>query len=125
MSNHIDEMIKEQKRRSQEASQGKDSDFWRIFEYFLSKDGIRGKTVLTEAQRNMIYVYDLMHQKHPRWGLEKAAENLAVLFISDKGKSRTQSIELFRGLLSQMRQESLMLDTTGKNNSGPTPPMKP
>lgn len=110
----LDEKIKELRRQGQ---QTKTSDFVHIFENFLSSTGIRGKTILTPKQRNMIYVYDLMHKKHPTWGLDKAAENIAHLFISQEGKSRNQAIELFRGLLAQMRDESLTMDVSKNNNN--------
>ncbi len=59
----------------------------------------------------MIYVYDMLHKKHPTWGLAGAAENLAQLLISEGGESRKGMIELWRGLLSQIRDESVSIET--------------
>ncbi len=101
----------------QRNSTGKDSDFVKIFEYYVNTEGIRGKTKLTPAKRNLIYVYDLMHKKHPKWGLSAAAENLAHLFISEDGESRRGMVELWRGLLSQLRQESANIDVGSQNNN--------
>lgn len=106
----LDEIIQGLKKSG---SGNRESDFVRIFEYFVSSDGIRGKTRITPKKRNMIHVYDLMHPKHPKWGLKDAAENLAQLFISEDGpdNSRKGMVELFRGLLSQLRNESVSIET--------------
>lgn len=89
-----------------------------IFKYFVNVDGIYGKTKITKEQRNMIYVYEIMDEKHPGWGLSKAAMKLAQILISQDGESRRGMVELFRGLLSQMRQESVNLEV-GKQMSDP------
>lgn len=109
MGDPMDEMIKKFREGT---GQQKESDFREIFKFFVSQEGIRGKTKLTPALRNMIYTYDLMHKKHPSWGCDKAAENLAVLLISEEGESRRGMIDLWRGLLSQIRQESVSIDAT-------------
>lgn len=101
MKDALDAAIAKQQARSIEE---KKTDFFRIFEYLVNSAGIRGKTRLTKAQRNMIYVYDLMHRKHPDWGLAAAAENIAVLLVSDDGKSREEMIALFHGALQTFRQ---------------------
>lgn len=111
----LDQKIKEMARQKQENA-GKESDFLGIFKFFFNKDGILGKTLITAKQRNMLYVYSLQHAKHPTWGLDKANETLGMLFISQDGKSREQGIELFRGLLSQIRQESVSIDATNNKN---------
>lgn len=111
----LEDMIKQAKAAGQVQ---KESDFVQIFKYFLSPDGIMGKTKITKAQRNMLYVYGLQHAKHPNWGLETAAQRLALLFISEDGQSRTQSIELFQNLLSKMREESVSMTM----ESGQNPP---
>lgn len=111
----LDQKIRDLAKQNQE-NKGKESDFLGIFKFFFDKDGILGKTMITSKQRNMLYVYELMHKKHPDWGLQDAGEKLAMLFISQDGKSRQQGIELFRGLLSQIRQESVSIDATNNKN---------
>jgi hypothetical protein len=108
--NDLDAAINEFKKNAGK-SDSRESDFHRILEFFNSSAGIRGKTRLSEAKRNMIMLFDAMDKKHPTWGLSAYAENAAVLFLSEDGKSREESIRLFQGLLSQMRNESLTLET--------------
>lgn len=116
MKDALDEAIAKQQSRSMEE---KKSDFFRIFEYLVNKASIRGKTRLTKAQRNMIYVYDLQHRKHPDWGLADAAENISVLFLSEDGKSREEMIALFHGALQTFRQTPLNEeDNDGRNQPG-------
>lgn len=115
MEDKLDQMIKDLRTQKEE----KTSDFVRIFEYFVSQDGIYGKTKITKAQRNMIYVYGIMHEKHPKWNLEKAAKSLALLLISEDGESRKGMVELFRGILSQMRNESVSMEIPGKTTENP------
>lgn len=109
--NDLDKAINEFKKNAGNQDNHKESDFHRILEFFNSDVGIRGKTRLSEAKRNMILVFDAMHKKHPAWGLQEYATNASVVFLSEGGKSREESIKLFQGLLSQMRNESLTLET--------------
>ena len=112
----LEEIAKKLGQRNTEPP--KASDMVEIFKYFLSMDGIFGKTKITQKQRNMLYGYSLMHEKHPTWGLEKASQQLAFLFISQDGESRKQGIELFRGLLSQLRNESVNIETGDRSSGG-------
>lgn len=118
MSDKLDEIIRDKARQSADA-RNQPSDFRGIFEFFFNEDGILAKTRISPAKRNMLHVYNLMHQKHPEWGLEKASKTLAMLFISEDGpdNSRRQGIELFRGLLSQLRNESVNIEAGNQNGS--------
>jgi hypothetical protein len=107
----IDEVDQAIKQRMQSATPvEKESAMMEIFKYFVNIDGIYGKTKITKAQRNMFYMYEVMHEKHPTWGLSNGAMKLAQILISEDGESRGQMVELWRGLLSQLRQESVSLD---------------
>ena len=99
----LDAIIGELKRQS--GGEPKDSDLFRAFQYFVSLDGIYGKTKITPSQRNMLYVYSLMDKKHPKWKLKDAGETLAHLLISEDGESRKGMIEFFKGLLHTKQQQ--------------------
>ncbi len=113
----LDEAIKN--RMQQKPETPKASDMMEALKYFVSIDGIYGKTKITTAQRNMLYTYEIMSKKHPKWKLSDAAQKLAQLLISQDGESRKGMIDLFRGLLSQMRQESVSLEMSRNSENPP------
>lgn len=107
---HLDKAI--DRHRMQRNEGPAPSDLLQIYLASQSEEGIRGKTILNSAYRNMIYVYDMLDPKYPKAGLKAAATRLAHLLISEGGKSREQGIELFQGFVERMLSQSVSLDAT-------------
>lgn len=111
----LDTIIQAFNRQSGEGP--KESDLYAAFKFFVSEDGIFGKTKINAAQRNLLWVLSLMDKKHPEWKLKEDAEKLALLFISEHGDSRRGMIDLFKGLL-QHRQPDPGMETKPVNVKG-------